>query len=76
MKNFSDLRKITKVFHQYGIPLTGKKKYASFEKDLKMDRVFVNGLIFECELELSKELAEEKLQQIQVPAQVIEFLIR
>lgn len=75
MKNFTDLRKISKVFHQYGIPLTGKKKYATFEKDLNMDKVFVNGRIFECELELRKELEEEKVHQIKAPAQVIELLV-
>lgn len=40
-----------------------------------MDKVFVNGLIFECELELRKELEEEKVHQIKAPAQVIELLV-
>lgn len=75
MKNYSNLRKISKVFHQYGIDLTGKRKFASFEGDLKMDKIFVNGLIFDLEYELSKELEDEKVAGIQAPAQVIELLI-
>ncbi|SHO61574.1 acyl carrier protein [Algoriphagus zhangzhouensis] len=75
MKNYSNLRKISKVFHQYGIDLTGKRKFASFEGDLKMDKIFVNGLIFDLEYELSKELEDEKVAGIKAPAQVIELLI-
>ena len=75
MKNYSDLRKISKVFHQYGIDLTGKRKFASFTQDLHMDKVFVNGLIFELEYELHKELEDEKVAQIQAPAQAIELLM-
>lgn len=75
MKNYSELRKISKVFQQYGIDLTGKRKFASFERDLQMDKVFVNGLIYELEYELSKVLEDEKVANVQAPAQVIELLI-
>jgi acyl carrier protein len=75
MKNYSDLRKISKVFHQYGIDLTGKRKYASFETDLKMDRVFVSGLIFELEYELRKQIADDKVEAVQAPAQIIKLLM-
>ncbi|WP_192349735.1 acyl carrier protein [Algoriphagus sp. Y33] len=75
MKNYTDLRKIFKVFHQYGIDLTGKRKYASFESDLRMDKVFVSGLIFELEYELRKEIADDKVEGIQAPAQIIELLM-
>jgi len=75
MKNYSDLRKISKVFHQYGIDLTGKRKYASFETDLRMDRVFVSGLIFELEYELRKQIADDKVEAVQAPAQIIKLLM-
>lgn len=75
MKNYSNLRKISKVFHQYGIDLTGKGKYASFENDLRMDRVFVSGLIFELEYELRKQIADDKVEGVQAPAQIIELLM-
>ncbi|WP_026953221.1 hypothetical protein [Algoriphagus mannitolivorans] len=75
MKHVKELRKISKVFQQYGIQLTGKRKFASFEGDLKMDKIFVNGLIYELEFELRKELDDEKVSGIQAPAQVIELLI-
>ena len=75
MKYVKELRKISKVFQQYGIQLTGKRKFASFEGDLKMDKIFVNGLIYELEFELRKELDDEKVSGIQAPAQVIELLI-
>ena len=75
MNNIANLRKISKVFHQYGIDLTGKGKYASFEGDLQMDKVFVSGLIFELEYELRKELEDEKVAHVQAPAQIIELLM-
>ncbi|MEP1085300.1 acyl carrier protein [Algoriphagus sp.] len=75
MKNFTDLRKITKVFQQYGIDISGKGKYASFEKDLRMDKVFVSGLIFELEYELHRELEDDKVAGITTPTQVIELLM-
>ncbi|MCE7058023.1 acyl carrier protein [Algoriphagus sp. AGSA1] len=75
MKNYTDLRKISKVFHQYGIDLTGKRKYASFESDLRMDKVFVSGLIFELEYELRKQLEDDKVAGVQAPAEIIELLM-
>lgn len=75
MKNYTDLRKISKVFQQYGIDIRGKRKYASFETDLRMDKVFVSGLIFELEYELSRELEDDKIAHITAPAQVIELLM-
>lgn len=75
MKNYTDLRKISKVFQQYGIDLTGKRKYASFESDLRMDRPFVCGLIFELEYELDKELEDATVASIKAPAHVIHLLM-
>ncbi|WP_026956369.1 hypothetical protein [Algoriphagus vanfongensis] len=75
MKNYSTLKKISQVFSQYGIVLTGKKKFASFESDLHMDKIFVNGLIYDLEYALHKELEEEKVAGVQAPAHVIELLM-
>ncbi len=63
------------MFRQYGIDITGKRKYDLFDRDLRMDRVFVSGLIFELEYELHKELEDEKVAGIQAPAQLIALLI-
>ncbi|EAZ82670.1 hypothetical protein [Algoriphagus machipongonensis] len=75
MKNVNELKRITKVFQQYGIQLTGKRKFDRFEQDLKMDKVFVSGLIFDLEYELHKELADEMVQTVKAPAQLIEMLM-
>lgn len=75
MKNYSDLRKISRVFQQYGIALTGTNKYASFEDDLRMDKVFVNGLIFELEFELRKQIDDDKVDEVLAPVQIISLLM-
>ncbi|MCE7054255.1 acyl carrier protein [Algoriphagus sp. AGSA1] len=75
MKNYSDLRKISKVFRQYGIALTGSKKYASFKDDLRMDKIYVYGLIFELEFELSKQIADDKVDEVSAPVQIIDLLM-
>ncbi|MEX2513961.1 MAG: acyl carrier protein [Cyclobacteriaceae bacterium] len=76
MKNITALRKAIGIFHSYGIPLTGKKKAANFYYDLRMDKVFVSGLIFELEYELNKELEEEKIARIQTPSELINTLLK
>lgn len=75
MKGYKELRKISRVFQDYGIVLTGKRKYDEFDRDLKMDKVFVKGLIFELEYQLKTQLSDDKLDEIQAPAQVIEMLM-
>jgi len=70
------MRKAIGVFQSYGIPLTGKKKAANFYNDLRMDKIFVSGLIFELEYELKKELEEEKIARIQTPSELINSLLQ
>lgn len=75
MKGYKELRKISRAFQDYGIVLTGKRKYDRFDRDLKMDKVFVMGLIFELEFQLKKNLSDDKADGVQAPAQVIELLM-
>ncbi len=76
MKNITELKKAIGIFRSYGIPLTGKRKSASFYQELHMDKAFVLGLVFELEYELKKELEDEKALQVQTPSQLIEYLMR
>ncbi|MCC5928888.1 MAG: acyl carrier protein [Cyclobacteriaceae bacterium] len=75
MNNFNKLKKIVKVFHLYGIRLTGKRKFDSLYKVYKMDQVFVLGLIFELELITKNQIKDEDAYSIQSPAQIIQKLI-
>lgn len=75
MKNITVFRKIIQVFRLYGINLFGKRKFDHFYHDLKMDQVFVNGLVFELELATQKQLRDEDVYSLQVPAQVIQKLV-
>lgn len=74
MNNFNKKKKAIGVFRSYGIPLTGKRKKANFFNELRMDRVFVDGLIFELELELEKIIETEKLPKLESPSMVLEEL--
>ncbi len=76
MKNITALRKTIQVFKSYGITLTGRKKGANFYRDLRMDKIFVSGLIFELEYELKKELEDEKVAKIQTPSELINTLLK
>ena len=76
MNNITALRKAIGVFQLYGIPLTGKKKAANFYYDLRMDKVFVSGLIYELEQELKKELEDDKIARIQTPSELITSLLK
>lgn len=75
MNHYSKLRKITKIFHLYGISLVGKRKFDNLYKDLNMDQVFVLGLIFELELALQTQLDDETAYGVQVPALLIQKLV-
>lgn len=76
MNNIKALRKTIEVFQSYGISLTGKRKGANFYQDLKMDKVFVSGLIYELEYELKRELEDEKVAKIQTPSELISNLLQ
>ena len=69
------MKKAIGVFKTYGITLTGKKKNAHFYRELRMDKIFVDGLIYELENELEKVLEDEKVTRIERPSQVLEELL-
>ncbi|REG94578.1 acyl carrier protein [Algoriphagus antarcticus] len=75
MGKYSQLRKITQVFNEYGIVLTGARKHDHFIFDLRMDKIFLNGLIFELEYALEKELEDHKVIAVDAPSQLIAMLI-
>jgi len=67
-------KQIIGVFRQYGIQTTGIKKFASFYYDLKMDPVFVMGLIYELELVVNRELIDDQIPMVNSPAQLVALL--
>ncbi|WP_439487401.1 acyl carrier protein [Algoriphagus sp.] len=75
MGKYSQLRKITQVFGEYGIVLTGARKHDHFIYDLRMDKIFLDGLIFELEYALNKELEDHKVYQVSAPSQLIALLL-
>ncbi|MDX5479600.1 acyl carrier protein [Fontibacter flavus] len=74
MSNINKKKKAIDIFRSYGIPLTGKRKTANFFHELHMDKIFVDGLIFELELELEKIIESEKLHKLESPSMVLEEL--
>ncbi|MDX5338353.1 MAG: acyl carrier protein [Cyclobacteriaceae bacterium] len=74
-QQYSRLKKAIEVFHSYGISLTGPRKNDHFIKQLNMDPVFVNGLIFELEFNLQVFLQEEMLGKACTPKEVIQLLL-
>ena len=75
MKTITNMKKAIGVFKTYGIPLTGKKKNAHFYHELHMDKIFVDGLIYELENELEKVLEDETVTRIKRPSEVLEELL-
>ncbi|RAI91514.1 acyl carrier protein [Algoriphagus yeomjeoni] len=75
MGKYSQLRKITQVFSEYGIVLTGQRKHDHFLFDLRMDKIFLNGLIYELEYALNIELEDKKVINIDAPSQLIALLL-
>ncbi len=67
------LKAILAVFSSYGIALTGKRKHAHFYHQLRMDRVYIFGLIFELEILVGVTL-EEDWETIQTPSDLISRL--
>lgn len=63
------------MFHQYGIRLTGERKFDNLYHDLKMEPVFVMGLIFELELVSQVYLKDEEVYSFQEPVQIIYKLL-
>lgn len=75
MGKYSQLRKITQVFSEYGIVLTGVRKHDHFLFDLRMDKIFLNGLIYELEYALNIELDDHKVMNVDAPSQLIALLL-
>lgn len=73
---YSQLKKAVEVFHSYGISLSGPRKNDHFIKQLNMDPIFVNGLIFELEYNLQVVLQEEILGKACTPKEVIQLLFQ
>jgi len=74
-QQISKIKKAIKVFNMYGITLTGQRKNDHFVKQLNMDPVFVNGLIFELEFNLQVFIQEENIIGACTPRQVIRLLM-
>lgn len=73
--NISLIKKILGVLNKYGIQTTGSKKYDHFYKDLNIDKVFVDGLIYEVEYELKKELGDEHIQAVESPFSLVKIFL-
>ena len=74
-QHYTLLKKAVEVFHSYGIDLTGPRKNAHLIKQLNMDPIFVNGLIFELEYHLQVVIQEEKLKRASTPKEIIDLLL-
>lgn len=74
-QQISKIKKAIQVFNTYGIALTGQRKNDHFVKQLNMDPVFINGLIFELEFYLQVFIQEEKIQGACTPRQLIDLLM-
>lgn len=73
--NISSIKKILGVLNKYGIQITGKRKYDHFYEDLNIDKVFVDGLIYEVEYELKKELGDEHIQSVESPFSLVKIFL-
>ncbi|WP_339880089.1 acyl carrier protein [uncultured Algoriphagus sp.] len=76
MKQFTKLRKLVTVFHLYGISLFGESKRVNLYKDLNMDHVFINGLVFELEFTLQVDLKKEIDYNMTHPIHLIQSLMQ
>ena len=74
MTKLGQKKKAIAVFQTYGIHLTGQRKKADFFKELNMDKVFVDGLIFELEMGLGKGLPDDKLTELTNPQKLLHEL--
>jgi len=72
----SAFKKIILVFKRYGIQIMGERKFDHFYNDLHMDEVYVNGLIFEIEYELKKNLADEFIPTVSSPSTLVNAFLQ
>lgn len=68
------IRQLIRLFESYGIQLTGRKKFNHFNEQLQMDQIFVNGLIFEVECLLQKEI-DCNWNELNSPSDVIKQVL-
>lgn len=59
------------VFREFGIPITGTKKFRRFYSEIPIDKFYLEGILFELECRLGVILEEEINQQIHSPLDVI-----
>jgi hypothetical protein len=75
MGTYEKKKRAIGIFNSYGTPLTGNRKNANFYEELKMDKIFVDGLIFELEYQLNKELEVDQITTLQSPSELLSALI-
>ena len=71
----SSIKTILDILKKYGIQVMGKRKYDHFYHDLNIDKVFVDGLIFEVEYALEKELGDEYIQAVESPISLVRIFL-
>lgn len=59
------------VFREFGIPITGAKKFRQFYSEIPIDKIYLEGILFELECRLGVILEDEDNQQIHSPLDVI-----
>ena len=59
------------VFHEFGIPITGTRKFRQFYSEIPVDRFYVEGILFELESRLGVLLEDEENNRINSPLDVI-----
>jgi acyl carrier protein len=59
------------VFQEFGIPITGPRKFRQFYSEIPVDRFYVEGILFELESRLGVLLEDEENNQINSPLDVI-----
>lgn len=74
MNKVTVIRQIIYLFESYGIPLLGNRKKMDFCHQLRMDKIFVHGLIFELEYLLRIKL-EEDWERFQNPEVLINCIL-
>lgn len=76
VSRISIIKKIIRVFRKYGIVIIGKRKFDDFYNDLHMDKIFVNGLIFEVEYALRKEISDENFSSVSTPLALVNAFLQ
>ncbi|RIW13706.1 acyl carrier protein [Algoriphagus lacus] len=59
------------VFQEFGIPITGSRKFRQFYSEIPVDKFYVEGILFELESRLGVLLEEKDNEKIHSPLDVI-----